>query len=104
MYDRGQTAPPHRHPGASGVRNRDGMKILTLCGSLRIRSSNRAILRAYAAVAPANLQVGHFEGLGTLPHFNPDLDGETVPAEVAELRQLVAAADAIVMSTPEYVH
>src|SRR6478736_1981285 len=80
------------------------MKILTLCGSLRARSSNRAILRAYARLAPATFAFDHFEGIGALPHFNPDLDGDRVPDEVAQFRGLVAGADVIVLSTPEYVH
>jgi chromate reductase len=81
------------------------MRILTLCGSLRARSSNRAILRAYASLAPA-LTFTHYERIGALPHFNPDLESaaETLPAGVAELRRLVAEADAVVISTPEYVH
>jgi len=80
------------------------MKILTLCGSLRANSSNRAILRAYEQLAPSSVSVQHYEQLGDLPHFNPDLDGETVPHEVGALRRLVASADAMVISTPEYAH
>jgi chromate reductase len=81
------------------------MQILTLCGSLRARSSNRAILRAYASLAPA-LTFTHYEQIGALPHFNPDLDRDdaALPAAVADLRRLVAAAEALVISTPEYVH
>ncbi|MDB6066351.1 MAG: NADPH-dependent reductase [Pedosphaera sp.] len=50
------------------------------------------------------MAVEHYERIGMLPHFNPDLDGETAPAEVALLRSLVAGADVVVISTPEYVH
>lgn len=80
------------------------MKILTLCGSLRARSSNRAILRAYERLAPSTLTFEHYEGIAALPHFNPDLDGERPPAEVARFRRLVTEAGALVISTPEYVH
>lgn len=80
------------------------MKILTLCGSLRVNSSNRAILRAYERLSPSNLIFEHYDRLGWLPHFNPDLDGETVPPEVGILRSLVAGANALVISTPEYAH
>ncbi len=80
------------------------MKILTLCGSLRARSSNRAILLAFAQLAPAAMLFTHYERLAALPHFNPDLDGDTVPPEVAALRASIAAADAVVISTPEYAH
>jgi chromate reductase len=80
------------------------MQIVTLCGSLRARSLNRALLRAYERLAPPELAFAHYEKIGTLPHFNPDLDGETPPSEVAAFRGLVANADALVISTPEYVH
>ena len=80
------------------------MKILTLCGSLRANSSNRAILRAYEQLAPSIISVQHYEQLGELPHFNPDLDTETLPQQVGTLRSLMARADAVVISTPEYAH
>jgi chromate reductase len=82
------------------------MRILTLCGSLRGRSSNRAILLAYERLAGSRVVCTHYEGLGDLPHFNPDLDGEgaDVPREVVVLRLLVECADAVVISTPEYAH
>ena len=40
--------------------------------------------------------------MATLPHFNPDADGEPLPAAVANLRAQVAAADAVLFCTPEY--
>jgi NAD(P)H-dependent FMN reductase len=46
----------------------------------------------------------HFEQLHTLPHFNPDLDGDRVPQEVAILRSMIAESDVVVISTPEYAH
>ena len=80
------------------------MRILTLCGSLRARSSNRALLRAYEQLAPSSVTFEHYDRAFALPHFNPDADGKTMPPEVARLRTAVAAADAVVISTPEYAH
>jgi NAD(P)H-dependent FMN reductase len=80
------------------------MRILTLCGSLRARSSNRAVLNAFARLVPAGVRLDHFDRLGSLPHFNPDADTEPLPPEVSSLRSLVAHADVLVLSTPEYVH
>lgn len=82
------------------------MRLVTLCGSLRARSSNRALLQAYGCLAPAGVVVSHYDRLGTLPHFNPDLDGEgqAAPPEVAALRALLGEADAVAISTPEYAH
>jgi len=64
------------------------MRIVAISGSLRAHSSNAALLRAAAAVAPAGVELDLYEELGTLPLFNPDLDeeGMTPPASVAALR------------------
>jgi chromate reductase len=80
--------------------------ILGLSGSLRARSSNTEALRAAAILAPASVEVMLFGGLATLPHFNPDLDGEGAipPAPIKEFRAQVATADAILICSPEYAH
>ena len=81
------------------------MNLLTLCGSLRERSSNKAMLQAFGRLAEARgIAVCHWETLAELPHFNPDDDTETVPAAVGRLRGAVNAADGVVISTPEYAH
>lgn len=79
------------------------MRILALSGSLRRRSSNTALLRAAAALAPAGMEIELYEGLGALPHFNPDVEesGELPPA-AADLRARVGAADGLLISSPEY--
>jgi NAD(P)H-dependent FMN reductase len=42
--------------------------------------------------------------MATLPHFNPDADreGEAIDPAVASMREQIAAADAILICTPEY--
>jgi NAD(P)H-dependent FMN reductase len=79
------------------------LKVLMLCGSLRSRSSNRAMLKAYETLLAGAAAVSHAD-IAALPHFNPDQDGEVVPASVADLRRGVEAADVLVVSTPEYAH
>jgi chromate reductase, NAD(P)H dehydrogenase (quinone) len=80
------------------------MRILTLCGSLRAQSSNRALLRTYERLAPSAMSFWHFVQLHTLPHFNPDQDRDPAPQEVAILRSMIAESDVVVISTPEYAH
>ncbi|MEA2166397.1 MAG: hypothetical protein QOK37_4524 [Thermoanaerobaculia bacterium] len=82
------------------------MKIIAICGSLRAQSSNRALLDATVKLAPQGIDVIIYEGLASLPHFNPDDDeeGATPPPAVAELRSLLADADGILISSPEYAH
>src|SRR5437870_4249199 len=75
----------------------ESVNIVAISGSLRGDSSNLALLRAAARVAPAGVRIITYDGLGRLPHFNPDLDeeGGAPPASVAELRHLLIAADAV---------
>lgn len=82
------------------------MKIVAVNGSLRRSSSNGALLRAAARLAPEGVQIIHYDRMGELPHFNPDLDQEaqSPPAPVAEMRALLVSSDAVVISSPEYAH
>lgn len=79
------------------------MNILALCGSLRAASLNAALLRTTARLAPPEIRFSLFEGMAELPLFNPDLDAQAPPA-VQRLRDAVAAADALLIASPEYAH
>lgn len=79
------------------------MNVLALCGSLRAASINAALLRAAARLAPEGMAIAVFDGLGSLPLFNPDLEPD-VPAPVRALHAAVAAADALLIASPEYAH
>ena len=78
--------------------------MLAICGSLRAHSSNAALLEAVVRLAPPNVEVSPYEGLATLPLFNPDLDVEPAPLPVRALRDAIVAADALIVSSPEYAH
>lgn len=77
-------------------------RILLISGSLREGSTNSAALRTVQAVAAADVETVRYERLAQLPHFNPDDDGPSLPAAVAELRARIRDADALLFSTPEY--
>lgn len=79
------------------------MNILALSGSLRAASINSALLRAAARLAPPGMTVTVFDGLADLPLFNPDLESDP-PAAVTHFRSRVAAADALLVASPEYAH
>jgi NAD(P)H-dependent FMN reductase len=80
--------------------------VLAVCGSLRSGSSNGALLEAAARMAPPAMHFVFYDGLRTLPHFDPDLDGEDMepPGQVTHLRRHVSAADALIICSPEYAH
>ena len=84
------------------------MKIVAISGSLRAASTNTALVRAAAALAPEGMEVIVYDGLAALPHFSPELDGppgaQHVPETVRDLRALLAGADAALVCTPEYAY
>lgn len=79
------------------------MRVLAISGSLRDASSNTSLLRAAVSLAPFDIEVVLYDGIGTLPHFNPDQDDEPA-AEVAAFRAAISGSDGILISTPEYAH
>jgi NAD(P)H-dependent FMN reductase len=76
-------------------------RLLTISGSLRIASSNTSILRAAPLLAPPGVVIEHYDSLGSLPHFNPDLE-ERPPVEVVQLHECVGRAAGLLISCPEY--
>lgn len=79
------------------------MRVLAISGSLRAASINSALLRAVRRLAPTGIEVQLFNGLGGLPLFNPDDEGDP-PQAVQSFRAQVAAADALLIASPEYAH
>ena len=80
------------------------MRILAISGSLRAGSSNTALVRATKEVAPEGVEVVVYDGLASLPHFNPDLDNEEVASSVTDFRQQMKRSDGVLLSSPEYAH
>ncbi|WP_457391190.1 NADPH-dependent FMN reductase [Roseateles sp. P5_E1] len=79
------------------------MRILAVCGSLRTASINAALLRTAQCLAPPDMEVSVCTLVGELPLFNPDLEAN-LPPSVAQLHAQVAAADALLIASPEYAH
>ena len=80
------------------------LRVVLISGSLRERSTNTAVLMTAAELTGPEVTPTLYEGMADLPYFNPDDDreGEPVHAAVADLRAQIAAADAVLLCTPEY--
>src|SRR6204780_5997706 len=76
-------------------------KILGIAGSLRRASFNAALLRAAVELAPpgTTLEIASIHGI---PLYDADVEAGGIPAAVAELKEKVVAADALLLVTPEY--
>lgn len=77
------------------------MRILGIAGSLRTDSYNRRLLDQAAAMLPAEAGWQEWDGLAGVPPFNED-DETTSAASVQDLRAVTAAADGLLLATPEY--
>ncbi len=76
-----------------------GLKVLALCGSLRAKSTNKALLEYAIAHAPEGMQI-ELADLTDVPFYNSDLT--TKPAAVERLLAQFAQADALLLACPEY--
>jgi NAD(P)H-dependent FMN reductase len=75
---------------------------LLISGSTRAASTNTAMLRTVAALAPPGLRTELYTDLAALPAFNPDADRDPLPEPVSRLRDRIHEADALLFCTPEY--
>lgn len=89
-------------PQRFGFHVTDRFRVLMISGSLRGNSTNTAVLRTAQAIAPERVDAVLYDGVRTLPHFDPDLDAEPLDPAVAQLRAAIRDADALLLSTPEY--
>ncbi|MFI7143041.1 NADPH-dependent FMN reductase [Streptomyces massasporeus] len=78
------------------------VNILAISGSLRTGSTNTALLRAAQKHAPSGVSISLYENLGAIPLYNGDLDTDSPPTAVEELRAAIAEADGLLIATPEY--
>jgi chromate reductase len=94
---RGPTIAPDPNHGTGQLPKHH---LLGICGALRAKSTNRLLLREAARLfEPATFTEADLR----LPLYDGDLEeAEGIPASVQLLADQIAAADAVVISTPEY--
>ena len=78
------------------------MRVLGISGSLRRESHNTRLLGVAARLVPPPAQLELFEGLRDVPPYDEDDDGDPAPGGARRLREAIAAADAVLIATPEY--
>ena len=79
------------------------MRILAISGGLRQGSHNTDLLRGAAAGAPDGVDLELYDGLKDIPPYDADDDvpGDQ-PLAVQRFKAALGAADAVLISTPEY--
>lgn len=80
------------------------MNIIAISGSMRQQSTNTALLENLCKLAPDGMQIDVFRGIGELPIFSPDLEGENTPNAVLQFIDKINQADGVIVASPEYIH
>jgi chromate reductase len=80
------------------------MKILIFAGSLRKDSWNKKLAAQAAEILRGQGHEPEVYDIGGLPMMNEDLEKDGPPPGAAGFRDAVAAAEALVICTPEYNH
>ena len=76
--------------------------VIGISGSLRRGSYNTAVLRAAASMMPAGSEL-RIESIAEIPLYNGDDEAATgIPPAAARLKDAIAAADGLLLVTPEY--
>lgn len=76
--------------------------ILGISGSLRQGSYNTALLRTASTLMPAGIVLA-VETIKGIPLYDGDLEAsDGIPPEVSRLKDAIAAADGLLIATPEY--
>ena len=78
------------------------IRVAGIVGSLREGSLNKGLLRAAAELAPAGMEIEIYTQLGDIPPYNDDVFMKGDPEPVADLKNFIGGADALLISTPEY--
>lgn len=76
-------------------------RLLAISGSLRRESYNTLVARSLAEQAPQGVAI-EVATLHEVPLYNADQDGEASPPGVLALRERIAAADGLILVSPEY--
>ncbi len=77
------------------------VRVLGFSGSLRKGSYNTGLLRAAAELVPDGMTLEIFD-LATIPLYNGDVETAGAPEAVRQFKAAIAAADALLIATPEY--
>lgn len=79
------------------------INVLTICGSLRKGSFNRALMNTLPGLAPSGMKLVEAPSFRGFPLYDADLQASAgFPADVIALVEAIRAADGVIIISPEY--
>ncbi len=78
-------------------------KIFVIIGSAGAHSANEKLVANIASLTRGFFEPDVFNSLKSLPHFDPQLSVEGTPQSILDFRNRIAAADGVIICTPEYI-
>lgn len=78
------------------------LHFVTLLGSLRSASLNAVVAKSLPDLAPAGVTISALGSIAAFPHYNADIEAEAFPESVLVMGAAIAAADGVIIVTPEY--
>ena len=79
----------------------DPIHVLGIPGSLRQRSYNRLALQACLDMLPLGMTLEIYD-IAAIPLFSEDVEAQGYPEPVQHFKARLAAADSLLIATPEY--
>lgn len=79
------------------------MRLVGISGSLRKESYSSVILNTLIEKAKPQAVIETLN-IGSLPHYNSDLELDVLPTSVMDARSLVTLSDGIIVVSPEFNH
>ena len=76
--------------------------IITLCGSLREGSLNKAVERTLPELAPQGMRLVEGPGFAQLPPYSADEQAAGFPPDLSVLADALRASDGVIIVSPEY--
>jgi chromate reductase len=78
------------------------LHFVILLGSLRKGSYSGAIARSLTDLAPEGVTISALRSVAEFPHYDADIQAEGFPPAVTAMGEAIAAADGVIVVTPEY--
>jgi chromate reductase len=91
----------HENPEPATTDSGRVYQVVAIVGSLRAGSFNRALYRAATELQPPGLAITEAP-IRDVPVFDEDVEDAGDPPAVTALREAIAAADGVLIVTPEY--